>query len=161
MRLEVIQKLLICRRSGVVELVHDDEIVEILADSLSKRAGVQSLHRNKQIIQRIRTMFANEQFAEIRVVKYPAEAFYALFKDFLAVRYEQQAAGLTCVFAAESAIIERGNYSFACAGRGNDKIAEMPADIALGFQAVEYLLLIGIGVDVKEVIRCFAAVFFG
>ena len=106
-------------------------------------------------------MFANEQFAEIRVVKYPAEAFYALFKDLLTVRYKQQAAGLTCVFAAESAIIERGNYSFACAGRGNDKIAEMPADIALGFQAVEYLLLIGIGIDVKEVIRCFTTVFFG
>ena len=106
-------------------------------------------------------MFANEQLSEIRVVKYSTEAFYALFKDFLAVRYEQQTAGLACVFAAESAIIERGNYSLARTGRGNDKIAEMPADIALGFQAVEYLLLVGIGVDVKQVIRCFAAVFFG
>ena len=44
MRFKVIQKLLICRCSGVVELVHDDEIVEILADGLGKRAGVQSLH---------------------------------------------------------------------------------------------------------------------
>ena len=77
------------------------------------------------------------------------------------MRYEQQAAGLTCVFAAESAIIKRGNYSFACTGRGNDKITKMPADIALGFQAVEYLLLIVIGVDVKEVIRRFTTVFFG
>ena len=75
-------------------------------------------------------MFATEQFSEIRVVKYSPEAFYALFKDFLAVRYEQQTAGLTCVFAAESAIIERRNYGLACTGRGNDKITEMPADRA-------------------------------
>ena len=94
-------------------------------------------------------MFANEQLAEIRVVKYSTEAFYALFKDLLAVRHEQQTAGFACVFAAESAIIERGNYRFACTGRSNDKITEMPADIALGFQVVEYLLLIGIGVDIK------------
>lgn len=106
-------------------------------------------------------MFTNEQLSEIRVVKYSTEAFYALFKDLLAVRYEQQAAGLACVFAAESAIIERRNYGLACTGRGNDKITEMPADIALGFQAVEYLLLIGIGVDIEEVIRYFSAVFFG
>ena len=95
-------------------------------------------------------MFANEQFAEIRVVKYPRGSILCSVQGSPYGALQTTGGRLTCIFAAESAIIERGNYSFACAGRGNDKIAEMPADIALGFQAVEYLLLIGIGVDVKR-----------
>ena len=86
----VLQQLLIGRRGGVVELVHNDVIVKIRRGFARKILRIECLNGEKQVVDAFRLVAAEEQLSEVRVLEHRAEGIQALLQDFLAVRDEQQ-----------------------------------------------------------------------
>ena len=84
------QQLLIGRRGGVVELVHNDVIVKIRRGFARKILRIERLNGEKQMVDAFRLIAADEQLAEVRVLEHRAESIQALLQNFLAVRDEQQ-----------------------------------------------------------------------
>ena len=91
----------------MVELVNYDEIVVVGGNCVGQRTGIERLHRYKQVVQRFGLVLADEQHAEIRVVKHSTEALYALLQNFLSVSYKKQTAALAWIFISISAVVER------------------------------------------------------
>ena len=89
LRLEVVQELLISRRSGVVEFVHHNVVIVICRQTVIKSLGVKGLHRNKQVIQVLRPIATNKELTEIRIFQHALEGIPALLQDFFPVGHEQ------------------------------------------------------------------------
>ena len=87
-RPEVVQELLVSRRSGVVEFVHHNVVIVICRQTVTKSLGVKGLHRNKQVIQMLRPITANKELTEIRVLQNALESIPALLQNFLPVGHE-------------------------------------------------------------------------
>ena len=150
LRLVVFKQALICRRSGVVELVHDDEIVVVGRGYLVKGLRVERLNGNEQVFKALGHDAANAEIAEIRIVEHSAEAFYTLPEDLFSVRHKEKSC--TPVFLTETLVIKCGNDSFACTRCGDNKVLPVMTYLTLGSQLVQNLLLIGEWAYIKAVI---------
>ena len=84
------QQLLIGRRGGVVELVHNDVIVKIRRGFARKILRIECLNGEKQVVDAFRLIAADKQLAEVRVLEHRAKGVQALLQDFLAMCDEQQ-----------------------------------------------------------------------
>ena len=87
--LEVVQELLISRRSGVVELIHHNVVIVIRRQTVAKSLGVKGLHRNKQVIQMLRPIATNKELTKIGVLQNALESIPALLQNFFPVGHEQ------------------------------------------------------------------------
>ena len=91
----------------MMKLINYDEIVVIGGNCFGQRTGIERLYRYEQVVKRFGLVLANEQLAEIRVVKHSAKALYALLQNFLTVCYKKQAAAFDGVFIPKAAVVER------------------------------------------------------
>ena len=92
LRLIVFQQLLISWRGRVVELVHDDVIIEIRRGLFRKVLAVKGLDGHKKMVDAVRPIFSNEHIAEIGISQHCPEGVQALFQNLFPVGNEQQTA---------------------------------------------------------------------
>ena len=134
----------------MVKLVDHDVVVIVRRSGLFQLPRVKGLHRDKQRVQPLRAVVSHEQVAEIQVFQYAAKTFHTLLQDLFAMGHKQQPIGPAGIFAAKPFVIQRRNHRLAGSGRGHQQILIVAADFALGLQLVQNLLLIGIGMNVKQ-----------
>ena len=104
-RLVVGQELLVSRRGGMVEFVHDDVIVEIRRCLFREALRIEGLNGDKQIIDAFRLVAAHKHFSEVCVLEYSPEGIQTLLENFFPVRYEEQAARLVRILLAEALVV--------------------------------------------------------
>ena len=140
--LVVFQEFLIsgCRR--MVELVHDDVIVEIWRGLRRKVLAVKSLDGHEKMVDAVGAIASNKHVTKIGISQHSPEGVQALPEYFFSVGNEQQAARLTRILFLECLVIQRRNHRLACASCGNDKIAGIATDCAFRLQLIQNLLLI-------------------
>ena len=135
----------------MVELVHDDVIIKLRCGFCSEVLRVESLNRNKQIIDTLRLIAAHKHLTEVCILQNSPEGVHALLEDFLPVRYKEQTAGLVRILLAEALIIQGGNDGLAGTGGSYNQIAVVTANFTFRLQLVQYLLLIGVWCDIHSV----------
>jgi hypothetical protein len=91
-------------------------------------------------------MVADQQFPEVGVAKDCSKACTALLEDLFSVRNEQQTRSFALgqSLCAKAAVIERSNYSFACASSCHDEVSPPVMVGSVSFQLIEDFLLVGI-----------------
>ena len=147
----------------MMELVHNDVIVEIRCRFGGKLLRIEGLDGNKQMVDAVGFVAAHIQFAEIGILQHRPEGVQALLQDLLPVCHKQQTAGLPRMLFAEALVIQCGDHSFAGAGSGDHQVAIIPPNGALGIQSVQNFLLVGIGQNIQCIDPAVVgfAVFFG
>ena len=128
----------------MVKLVHDDVIIKLRRSFCGEVLRVESLNRNKQIIDTLRLVTAHKHLTEVGILQHSPEGVHALLEDFLPVRNKEQAAGLARMLLAEPLVIQGGNDGFAGACGSYNQIAVVTANFSFRLQFVQYLLLIGV-----------------
>ena len=101
------QQLLIGRRCSMVEFVHDDVIVELRCSFCCEILRIESLDRDKQIVDTFRLVAAYKHFAKVGIFENGPERVHALLEDFFSVSNKEQSAGLIRILLAEALIIQR------------------------------------------------------
>ena len=79
------QQLLIGRRCSMVEFVHDDVIVELRCSFCCEILRIESLDRDKQIVDTFRLVAAYKHFAKVSIFENSSERVHALLEDFFSV----------------------------------------------------------------------------
>ena len=135
----------------MVELIHDDVIVELWRCLFREVLRVKGLNGDKQIVNAFRLIAAHKHLSEVRVLEYSSEGIQTLLKNFFPVRHKQQAAGSIRILLAKTLVVQRRDDRLAGTGGSHHQIARIATDSALCLQLVQNLLLVGIGVDVHGV----------
>ena len=150
-RLVVGQELLVSRRGGMVEFVHDDVIIKIGTRLFREALRVEGLDGQKQVVDALRLIVAHKQLTKVCVLEHSAEGVQALLEDFLPVRHKEQAAGPIRILLAKALVVQCRDDRLAGTGGRHHQIARIATNSALCLQLVQNLLLVGIGVDVHGV----------
>ena len=147
----------------MVELVHNDVIVEIRCRFGGKLLRIEGLDGNKQMVDAVGFVAAHIQLTEVGILQHRPEGVQALLQDLLPVCHEQQAAGLPRMLFAEALVIQCRDHSFAGAGSGHHQVAVITPNGAFSIQPVQNFLLVGIGQNIQGVDPAVVglAVFFG
>ena len=135
----------------MVELVHDDVIIKLRCGFCGEVLRVESLNRNKQVVDAVRLIAAHKHLTEVGILQHSPEGVQALLEDFFPVRYKEQTAGLARILLAEPLVIQGGNDGFASSGGCYNQIAVVTANGTFCLQSVQYLLLIRIRRDVHGI----------
>ena len=135
----------------MVELIHNDVIIKLRCCLFGERLRVESLNRNKQIVDTLRPVVTDKHFSKVCILQHSTESIHALLENFLTVSHKQQTTRLIRILLAETFVIKRGNNSLACTSCGNNKVAIITTHLALCFQLIEDFLLIGIRRNVHRV----------
>ena len=151
LRLIIGQQLLIggCRR--MMEFVHDDIVIEVRRRFLRKGLRVEGLDGHEQMVDALRPIAADEHGAKVRILQYGAEGDQALLQDLLPVGNEQQPAGFAGILLTEPFVVQCGDNGLPRAGGGHHQIAPVVPHCPLGVQLIQYLLLIGVGLNLNGI----------
>ena len=103
----------------MVELVYHDVIIKIGPGLGGEILRVESLNGDKQVVDAVSLVVADQQLAEIGILQHRPKGVQALFQDLFPVRHEQQAAGLAGMLFAEPFVVQCGDNCFAGAGGGH------------------------------------------
>ena len=153
-RLVVGKEFLVRGGSGVVDFIDDDVVIGIrrrLFPPFLRVKGLDGEKKVAEIVGRCRLVVADEERAEVLVAQDAAEAGEALREDFLAVRDEEQAAGLARMRFAKAQVVEGGEDGLAGSCGSDDEVAVVAAQLALGRDLIEEGALIGKGTDGEKI----------
>ena len=135
----------------MMEFVYDNVVVEVRRRFLRKGLGVEGLDRHEQMVDTLRPIAADEHGAKVRILQHGAEGDKALLEDLLPVGNEQQPTGFAGILLSESLIIQRRDDSLSRAGGSHHQIAPVVPHCPLGVQLIQYLLLIGVGLNLNGI----------
>ena len=135
----------------MMELIHNDIIVEIRICFRGKILRIESLNGDKQMVDAVSLVAAHKQLAEIGVFQHRPEGVQALLQNLLPMRHEQQPAGVTRMLFAETLVIQCGNHSLSGSGSSHYKVSVVPSHGTFCFQLIQNLLLVRIWQNVQRV----------
>ena len=118
-RFEVVEKALVGRRLGVVELVDDHHVETGRIESVGPEGG-QRLDRREDVAAPVGALAADQQLPEGAVPHCFAERSARLAKDLFTVRDKQQ--GEVAVLSRQPAVVESRDNRLAGAGRCHDEV---------------------------------------
>ena len=118
-RAELLEEGPVRRRSGVVELVDDDD-VEVRRVDRRRRRCREALDRCEDVLEVLRSMRPHPEFTEGRVVEYVAEGEQALFED-LCDGERRRAAGHEAE-SPQAPVVDRSHDGLAGAGGGDQQV---------------------------------------
>ena len=135
----------------MVELVHNDIVVEVRGSFCGKVLGIESLDGDKQIIDTFRLVAAYKHLTKVCILQYSAESVHILLQDFLTMSYKQQSTRLIRILLPETLIVQCRNNCFTSTGSCHNQVAIVATNLSLSFQLIQNFLLIRIRRDIHGI----------
>jgi hypothetical protein len=119
-RLDVVKQRLVRRRSGMVELVHDDD-VKVARVEAPDVSAVQTLNRSEHVLEQMGPLASDPLLAEGRVAERVPEGGPALIDDLLTVGDEEEAAARQLL--SKTRVVDGCHHRLSGAGRCHQQVA--------------------------------------